>query len=240
MTRIVAWVVAALALTGCVSGPPPRSDIDAQDDGALTGALRVNINLGAAQAPASTPQEGPALELGLSRASGRDSQTLGAGAPPVEYAGHVFNAPQTLEHDFKLTFYDAAFRGRFFFGETFGLEVLTGLAYADLNLAVSSGSQRASDSVDGGGVTLAIGAIWRVLSGTSVHGRVGWYSSFDRLLSNEAQESGDRYEICLVQALGHHAAVRAGYAGARFEARGRPSAIHVRLSGPMLGLEAHF
>jgi hypothetical protein len=177
-----------------------------------------------------------ALEFSASRASGSDDQSLGGGAAPVEYNGRLFAAPQTLQHDFDLAVYDLSGRWRHFFpGSSVGVELLAGFAYAELDLAVSAPGARATGTETAFGPLLGAGLIWRLRPATSVHGRFTVYAGLD------PDEAGRRFELALMQSLARNLSVRAGYAHSRFEfEQGTASAIDVRLSGPMLGLELHF
>jgi hypothetical protein len=92
------------------------------------------------------------------KASGDDTQSLVAGQGPVRFAGTTFNPAQTLQHETDLAFYDVTYRFRYFFGDrSFGIEALAGLAHANLDLMVSSATQRASESLSSSGIQLGIG-----------------------------------------------------------------------------------
>jgi hypothetical protein len=220
--KLLSAVLVVLSLVGCASSPPPRTDVQASDGGVVVPVVRLSKSLGASSAAPSEAQDGVALEFSASRASGSDDQSLGGGAAPVEYNGRLFAAPQTLQHDFDLAVYDQSGRWRHF-------------AYAELDLAVSAPGARATGTETAFGPLLGAGLIWRLRPATSVHGRFTVYAGLD------PDEAGRRFELALMQSLARNLSVRAGYAHSRFEfEQGTASAIDVRLSGPMLGLELHF
>lgn len=219
-------VLAVAALSGCASSPPPRTDVQAKDNGAGLPLLRVSKDIA----------ESVALEFTASRASGSGSQSLAGAAAPVEYNGFVFPAPQTLRHEFDLAIFEAAGRWRHFFQDSaLGVELLAGFAYTELDLEIAGAAGRARGSESAFGPVFGAGLVWRVASSTSVQGRFTAYAAF------APDESGMRLELALVQALGRHLAVRAGYAHTRFEFdQDSASIVDVRASGPMLGLELRF
>jgi hypothetical protein len=228
-------LLAMAALLGC-AGSPPRTDVQATDDRVFQPIVRLSGSMGPAHAAPSQPQDGVAFELSASRARGSDSQPLASGAAPVEYNGRVFPAPQALQHDFDLALYDVSGRWRHFFqGGDLGVELLFGMAYAELNLEVSGTGGRAAGTESAFGPVLAAGLVWRLRPSTGVHARLTYYDAF------ESDESGQRFELALVQSLARHVSLRAGYLHTRFEfAQDTANVVDVRASGPMLGLELHF
>jgi hypothetical protein len=224
-------------LLGACSGIP-LTTIQATDRSVTIPSFRIGWTLSRSMEAPSTPHNGHGLEFGATGGRGSDSQSLVAGQPPVQFGGVTFTAPQALQHEFDFAFYDVSYRWRGFpAGSSVGLEVLAGAGYAKLDFAASSPTQRAVESLSSAGVTTAVGLIWRMLPGTSLHVRVGGYWSGD---STGVAES-DRVEIHVAQALSRNAVVRAGYSRWRAETeRSGSSNVEIEFSGPTLGLEFQF
>jgi len=232
---LVAW-----ALGGCAANPVATTPIEATDRG-IVPTVRISANLsprGGTEGAPSEPQSGHAVEFSAATARGSDSQTLGAGQPPIIFGGlnTAFNAPQNLKHEFDFAYYDISWRGRAFFDPNpIGLEVLLGLGYVTLDLAVSSPTQRAAETLNSAGFSAGIGVIWRIRPATSLQARVtaiALISDFDELA---------RLEVFVVQALGRNAAVRAGFSAWRLKAdHDSRSDIKVDFFGPSIGLDVNF
>jgi len=232
-------LLATLGLGGCFTmpppPPPPPSTIEASDDGVLQPVARLSVNLSRLQGAPSDPQSGHAIELGFANANGGGSQNLSSNR--VVWGNKTFTAPQQLKHEFDFTYLDVSYRYRKFFDESraFGIEALGGLGYADLDFTVRSATQRASEDLSAVGLALGVGAIWRLRPGTSLQGRVAAFGGGDALTAT-------RIELYLVQALGRHAALRAGYAAWKVESdRGDGvSKLELEFSGPALGIDVMF
>ncbi len=231
---------ATLLLAGCFGfGVSPTTMIEASDSGVLTPGIRMGIDLGyAGKGPPSQAHDGHALEIGWSRSAGDDQQAVASGQPPVRFGTQTFNAPAQLRHEFDFRFFEAAYRYRHFFGGNVGIEGLVGVAHTGLDFTVSSGAQRAAESLDSAGMIFGFGVIGRLRPGTAVHGRATLYAAGTYSDVSDAR----RFELSLVQSLGRHAALRAGYAFWRIDSEGESgsSDIKLKFSGPMLGLDLAF
>lgn len=236
-------LAAALALGLCACAgpgappPPPATALNISDDNVFQPVLRGAVKFPESRDAPSDPHTGHAVEFGFTRGSGGSSQTLASNY--VYFGGTQFNAPTTLTTDFTLTYLDMAYRFRAVDRDTgLGFEVLTGIAFADLDLRVSSPSRQASETLSSPGLQLGLGAMWRLRPGTSVQLRGSWFGSTDKTEVTQAS----RYDLSLVQALGRNAALRAGYSWWSLESeRGDTvSPISVEFRGPVLGLEVMF
>jgi hypothetical protein len=242
-------LLAADTLTSCAT-TRQTSDISASHSGAIIPAARVSKSLSPHEGPPSEPQTGNAIEVGVTRASGTSSQSLGPGSQPILFGDQTFSAPQQLDHKFDFNYVDLAYRYRLFFGAgNFGIEALLGLGYGDLGLRVSSSSKQASEHISSAGLVGGLGALWRFRPGTSLQSRYTLFASGnDNHLSNAA-----RFDLYLAQAVGRNFALRAGFTTWTIESKresatdsaGVPSGaalspVHVKISGPALGLDAMF
>jgi hypothetical protein len=246
MFRILAILaVAALAalLAGCAG--PSTSDIAITDRSTFIPSGRVGIDISPHVENPSVPHTGHGLEVGFSGASGDDTQSLGSGARPVVFGGVTFNAPTQLNHEFDFRFAEIAYRYRRFFGAgEFGIEALGGLGYAEFDLTVSSPTARATDKLSNGGLLGGFGIVWKFRPTTSLQSRLTLFGSG----RNEGVTAAARFDAYIAQALGRHAAVRAGVAGWSLtsEREGSDnfsssnSQIRARFSGIALGLDLAF
>ena len=241
LIRIVLGLCAALiacSLTGCYT--VSTTAIDAHDSSVFIPSGRLTVDFSRQGETPSEPHRGHALELAYSGASGSATQTLGSGQPPVNFGGQTFSPPQQLTHEFDFRFFEVAYRYRNFFGTgDLGIEALGGIANAHLDLAVSSPTRRASETLNSMGAVGGFGLIWRLRPTTSLQAR---YSVF---VSGEKQDvtNVERLDLYLAQSLGRNVAVRGGLAtwkvkSAREESNN--SEINLRFSGPALGLELMF
>lgn len=233
MLRLLALLLAGL-LGGCTS----NTRIEATDRGVFLPVGRVSANITRTQGAPSEPQGGHAIELGMTGGNGNDTQTLSSGQSPVGFGGQTFSPPQQLRHELEFRYVDLAWRWRKFLGTgAIGIETLAGVGYADLDMTVSSATQRANEGLNSWGATGAFGLIWRLRPGTSLQGRIAVFGSGDEAGVTRAT----RLEAFIVQALGQNAALRAGYASWNaYSERENASDIHVRFSGPALGLDLLF
>lgn len=236
-SRLLAMALAG-ALAGCVSSPPPAESIEVSDPSVLQVGARAAINLSGRriQAP-SSPASGHAVELGFTRGSGSGTQDLGSGYATL--GSGTFNAPARLAIDFDLNYLEAAYRFRHFVGEgAFGVEGFVGLGYADLAVTASAGALRASESLGTVGAHLGGGLLLRFWRDTTAQLRLAGFASGQ----DDGVTSATRVELSLVQPLGGHAAVRAGYAWWQLQSErgGTKSPIEVELRGPVLVLEVMF
>ena len=233
--------LAGLSLSGCGSVPlTPPTAITVRDSGAFQPSVRVGWNISKVEGAPSDPQSSHGIEIGAMGARGDDTLSLVAGQGPVRFGGATFNPTQTLQYQADLAYYDVTYRFRRFFGDgSLGIELLAGLGQAILDLAVSSATQRASESMSSTGIQLGIGGIWRLRPGTSLQAR---YTGFGTGDLNDDVTNLSIMEISAAQALGRNVVVRGGYAYTRAESeRNNPlSPITVKLSGPLLRLELQF
>ena len=239
LRNLCAATAAAVLLAGCIFGAatPPASTIDASDGNVLQPVLRVTVDIPSARGAPSDPHTGHAIEFGYTRGAGSSSQALNSNY--VAFGGRQFNAPATLNYDFTLSYVDFTYRWRMLDESgTLGFEALSGIAFADLDFAVSSATQRANESLSSPGVQVGLGALWRMRPGTSAHLRGTWFLSGDENGVSKASRS-DAY---LMQALARHITVRAGYAFWTLDSSrgGGLSPISVEFRGPTLGLEVLF
>ena len=127
--------------------------------------------------------------------------------------------------------------GKFFGSGSFGIEVLAGMGYADLDLSTSAPSLQASQGFHTRGAQGAFGLVWRAQPGTSVQARASEFASL-----REGVGRVFRSEVFLAQALGKYVTARIGYAGWEVEgqALSNSSDFRLRFSGPALGLQFDF
>ncbi len=243
--RILTVLAAALAalLTGCAG--ISTSDIEAVDRGVFVPSGRVAIDISRHGDSPSHPHTGHAVEIGVTGGEGSDKQEIGAGSDPVVFGGRTFNAPVELKHDFEFRFAEVVYRYRHFFGKgSFGIEALGGLGYAQLDMTVASPLQTTSEKLSSGGLVGAFGVVWSFLPGTSLQSRLTLFASGQ----NEDVTSALRFDAYIVQAIGRHAAARAGIVSwavrsnrdADEDFSSGKSPINVRFSGPALGFELMF
>jgi len=171
---------------------------------------RIGIDISPRGEQPSVPHSGHGIEIGFTGASGEDSQTRTAGAPPLTFAGQTFFSPTTttLNYDFDFRFFEIAYRFRHFFGASrkFGIEALGGLGMAELEVRASSGTQAATETLRSGGLVGGFGIVWKFLPQTSLQSRITVFGSGDR----EGVTGAARFDLFVAQALGRHAAVRVG------------------------------
>lgn len=236
--RLLAAMLATLALAGC-SGLLPTTPINAEDNHVYLPALRAVINFGDGKQAASEPQTGNAIEFGITKAKGDDSQKLVTGQSPIILNGTTFLAPQQLRNDFDYNFANISWRWRKFFSErSLGLEVTAGVGFSSIDLAVSSPAQRASDHLFTRGPQGSIGLIWRLNPSTSLQGRMSEFiSTADRGVNKMM-----RYELSLAKAFHDNLTLRAGYAvwDVNGESQFNMSDFQLHVSGPVIALDWDF
>lgn len=176
---------------------------------AFTPSLRLGVEIAPrSEAMRSVPNSGHGIEVGLYGTSGDKSQQRTAGAPPLTFGGQAFAAPVTLNHEFDFGFFEIAYRYRHFFARdsTFGIEALAGLGVAEMDLTVSSPTQRATENLQSGGIVLGLGVVWKFWERTSLQGRLMIFGSGER----EGITAAARIEAMVAHALTRNIAVRAG------------------------------
>jgi hypothetical protein len=232
MLRLIPVLILTL-LAGCAN-----NRIEATDRSVFLPMGRISANLTGRQGTPSDPQGGHAIEFGVTGGSGDDTQGFTSGQSPIVFGGQTFNTPVELRHEFDFRYADVAWRWRKFFGTGgFGIETLAGVGYADLDLTTASTTQRANEKLSSWGAAGGFGIIWRFRPGTSLQSRIAVFGSGD----DTGVSGASRLEAYIVQALGRNAAVRAGYAAwSIVSERENASDIHVRFSGPALGLDVLF
>lgn len=235
----------AVLLSGCADLTTKR--IEATDNSVFLPEARVSVDISPRGDNPAVPHTGHGIELGVTGGKGDDKQVTDAGDRPVVFGGRTFTSPVELRHEFDFRFASLAYRYRHFFGGpggTFGIEGVGGLGYAELDLEVASATQRAQEKLGSGGIVLGVGLVWKFWPTTSLQSRLTVFGSGD----DEGVSSASRLDVYVVQSLGRHAAVRAGWAswGVRSvredneDNTSGKSPINVRLSGPALGLEVMF
>jgi len=224
-------VLGATVLAACAAGPA-SNDFDFEDH-AFIPSVRVSGNISSDRSSPSEPQDGHAIEFGLTGMRGSDSVSSDK---PLTYGGETF-APQELRGEFDARSVELAYRYRAFFGrsQAFGIELLGGAGYTELGLTISGAAQRASRNFSNSGLVGAFGVIWRFRPATSLQGR---YSIFD-----SGGIEGYRFDLYVAQALTRNALVRVGFTDWQLGVEGdqippsAPPSIGVRSSGPSLGFD---
>jgi hypothetical protein len=239
--RTILALAAALYLAGCGT----TTNIDVNDTSSVIGTVRMSVDFGDRPGPRSRPHTSHALELGVSGATGDDTLSVTAGQGPIVFGGETFATPQDVRAEFDFRFIELAYRFRYVSeNRGLGIETLVGLAQARLGLRLTGATKVAAERLDGNGVLVGLGGILRLWPSGSIQARGSGFGS----TTSEGVSSVGHYEIVLEQALGRHAAVRAGYAG--YDVRSKResdetsgsnrSPIRVRINGPMVGLMVMF
>ena len=201
---------AAILAAALVAGPAlaDHREFKVEDRSTFLPSGRLGFDIAPRGESPSVPHTGHGIEIGLTGGSGKDGQTRTAGAPTLTFAGQAFAAPSTLSHEFDFRFAEIAYRYRHFFGTagTFGIEALGGLGYAEYDLTITSGAQRANEKLSSGGLVGGFGIIWKFLPTTSLQSRITLFGSGDE----EGVTGAARWDVFVAQALGRHAAVRVG------------------------------
>lgn len=201
---------AAILAAALVAGPAlaDHREFKVEDRSTFLPSGRLGIDIAPRVESPSVPHTGHGIEIGLTGGSGKDGQTRAAGAPTLTFAGQAFAAPSTLNHEFDFRFAEIAYRYRHFFGAagTFGIEALGGLGYAEYDLTITSGAQRANEKLSSGGLVGGFGIIWKFRPTTSLQSRITVFGSGDE----EGVTGAARWDAFVAQALGRHAAVRVG------------------------------
>jgi hypothetical protein len=229
--------LAALVVAGCAGSS--GTGMEVSDRGVVVPSARASIDIGSSRVAApSDPHSGHAIELGYAHAKGSSTQTLGAGQQPVFVGGQTFSAPQQLNNDASVGFFDIAYRWRRFVDSgAFGIEILGGGTYTSMHYTATSPAQRSSDGLHGWGANAGLGGILRLRPGTSLQARGTWFGTTEVWGNTNAR----RFEINFVQALGPNASVRAGFASWDVHSdRNAGSKINATLSGPAIGIDLHF
>jgi len=235
-------IVAVLALAGCSS---TTSNIDIQDRSALIPTARIAIDFSERPGPPSRIHTSHAVELGVTGATGDDTLRVEAGQQPLVFGGETLSAPQDVRAEFDFRITELAYRYRYVSERRgLGFEALAGLAYSTLGLRLIGATRTAAERLDGTGIVVGLGTMFRLWPSGSIQLRGSGFAS----TTSEGVSSVGRYEVVFEQALGRHAAVRAGYAGIDVRSRreddelssSNRSPIRVRINGPMLGLSLMF
>jgi hypothetical protein len=242
MLSRLAAALAALLIAACSS---TTTNVDLKDNGVLIPSARIAVDFGERPGPPSHLHTSHAVELGVSGGSGGDDGSIAAGQPSVVFGGEVFTSPQDLRAEFDFRFTELAYRYRYVSQRRgIGFEALAGLAYAQLGLRLFGATQTAAERLEGGGIVVGLGTMVRLWPSGSIQLRGSGFAS----TTSEGVSSVGHYAVFLEQALGRHAALRAGYAG--YDVRSRReddefsnsnrSPIRVRMNGPLLGLALMF
>jgi hypothetical protein len=240
---ILALVAAALTLAGCAGGS--TTNIDVHDSSIVIPTARIAVDFGERPGPPSQIHTSHAVELAVSGANGNDSFDIAAGQPPVVFGGTFFAAPQEVRAEFDFRFTEIAYRYRNVSERRgIGFEVLAGLAYAQLGLRLIGVTQTAAERLEGGGIVVSLGTMFRLWPSGSIQFRGSGFAS----TTSEGVSTVGRYELHFEQALGRHAAVRIGYAGWDVRSKreddeysgSNRSPIRVRINGPTVGVALMF
>jgi hypothetical protein len=225
-----------------------QEDIEAIDrTSGIIPSLRLSVDIAGQPAgplgPA-VPHSGHGFELGLTGGSGEDTQSF-SGAPVV-FGGRIF-LPGTLQHEFDFGFLEVAYRFRHFFGASrvFGIEAIGGIGIASLDLTTTSGTTRASQKIENGGLVAGFGIVWKFLPATSLQSRITVFGSGER----EGVTGAARVDVHVAHAVARNVALRAGLvswgivsqrAGEDDDNDSLNSRIRAGLSGLSLGLDIAF
>lgn len=210
--------IAAVLAGALVAGPAlaDHREIKVEDRSTFLPSVRLGIDIAPRIQGPSVPHSGHGIEIGLTGTTGKDTQTRDLGAPTLVFGGQSFAAPNQLNHEFDFRYFEIAYRYRHFFGQgaygeggTFGIEALGGLGYAEYDLTITTATQRANEKLGSGGLVAGFGIIWKFLPRTSLQSRITLFGSGE----NEGVTGAGRWDLFVVQALGRHAAVRAGVTG---------------------------
>jgi hypothetical protein len=217
-------------------------------DGAFIPSLRGTVDIFPRGEQPSVPHTGHGVEIGLTGASGgEDQQTRSAGQAPLTFGGQTFVAPTTLRYEFDFRYFELAYRYRHFFGATrsFGIEGLAGLGSAEMDITASTATQRASESLQSGGIVLGFGVVWRFLPQTSLQSRLTVFSSGER----EGVTAAARFDLMVAHALARNVSLRGGVTSLGMVSQRNEdevttaspnSQIRASLAGLALGLEVMF
>ena len=236
--------VLAGALLASGAALADHRDIKVEDRSTFIPSARLSADIAPRGEAPSVPHAGHAIELGITGASGDDKQNRTAGAPTLTFGGQTFTAPVELHHEYEFRFAEVAYRYRHFFNDQLGIEALGGLGYAQYELTVSAPGVSTREKLSSGGLVGGIGVIWKFLPQTSLQSRITAFGSGD----SEGVTGAARWDFFIVQALGRHAAVRAGLTSWSLSSEREEdddfstlnSRIQGRFSGVSLGLELAF
>ena len=175
------------------------------------------------------------IEFGASRASGK-TEVEAQGSGQVRLGDTTFTGPQLFTTTFDFAMYDLSLRWREFMRDLpFGYEFTGGLGYANLKMALSSTTGRATESVSSPVFRMRLGGIWRVVPSTRIElgvTAIGTKSVFDRI---------GGVDVSIAQTLGPHLTLRGGYLNWQVDSPGTSrSRIELRFYGPSVGLGLHF
>ncbi len=242
LPALAALAAAVVALGGC--GTATTSDIKVNDNSTFLPNVRAAVTFAGDPAPGPRVHGSHAVEASFSGGSGSGTQNLDAGALPVVFGGQRFTGPQELRYEFGVRYTQIAYRYRLLFGRSnLGMEVQAGAGYASLQLRVRGRTQVAAEHLSNAGFAASLGGLWYMRPSTSLQVRYGGFASGD----SDGVSSLGRLEAYLVQGLGRHAAVRAGWNWWQLRSTrdddsfaADKSPIILRISGPALGLEVLF
>ena len=241
---LLSALLATLLVAGCFGGGT-TTNIDVHDSSIVIPTARIAVDFGEPPGPPSQLHTSHAIELAVSGANGSDTLQIAAGQGPVVFGGENFAAPQSLRAEFDFRFTELAYRYRYVSrNRGIGFEALAGLAYAQLGLRLIGTTQTAAERLDGTGIVVSLGTMLRLWPSGSIQLRGSGFASS----TSEGVSRVGRYELAFEQALGRHAALRAGYAGWNVQSRredddlsaSNRSPIRIRFNGPTLGLALMF
>ena len=223
-----------------------QSDIEAVDRGIVIPSLRFSFDIAGEVGPhgPAAPHRGHGIEVGLTGGSGEDSQSLSAGEF-VRFGDRTFTGT-TLQHEFDFRFFEIAYRYRRFFGagQTFGIEALGGLGFAELDFTTRSPIASASEKISSGGIVGAFGVIWKFHPSAFLQPRLTIFASGEE----EGVSAAARFDVQVGWAFARNVAVRGGltswaFTSARGDARDSTSPdsrVTAAASGVSIGLDVAF
>ncbi|MBI5626025.1 MAG: hypothetical protein HY935_02305 [Nitrosomonadales bacterium] len=236
-SRHIAVMFASIVLGGC---SVHATRIDVADHRTFLPALRAGVNLNEGKLAASELQTGHAIEAGIAKANGGNSQYLLSSQSPITLNNTTFTGPQQLRNDFDFYFADLSWRWRKFFLErSLGMETFAGIGYTSLGLKISSPSQHASERFANWGPQGGAGLIWRFSSNSCFQARIARFIS----PGHDGVSNIFRREAFYAKALDDNITLRAGYAAWIVEGQQNwynNSDFQLRFEGPVLALDMNF
>ena len=168
-----------------------------------------------------------------------DSQELTAQpllSTQAKVGGTTFTAPQTLETNFNLSVYDTSLRWRHFIKKgPFGYEVTGGGGFARMHFGASGNGMEGEQAVYSPDLDFRFGAMLRLGASTRIE------ANSTLFVTNSNLSNVVRNQVSLVQSLGHHISVEAGYARWYADSNSTSrSSVTVQSSGPSLGIRFGF
>lgn len=234
--RLLAALISTTLLAGCHLS---NTRIDANDVRLVVPAFRAGMNFNDGTQPASEYQSGNAIDVGVAKAKGSDTQSLASSQSPITFNNTTFLAPVQVRNDFDLEFSDISWRKRKFFDDrAFGIEVSAGVGFSSLDLAVTSPTQIAAKHLNSWGPQAGFGLIWRLDQNSTIQTRIGGFLS----THDEGVNEMLRLEVSYTQAFFDNLNLRIGYAAWNVYGQTSPydSDFKMNFFGPVVALNWDF